>query len=197
MNKKTMLFGGSFDPPHLGHLVMAQLAAEALDCAVRFLPAAVPPHKEGTAAARHRLAMVEAAIAGNPRFQLDTSEIALPGPSYTCQTLAAMAERGEAKPHFLLGSDSLLAMDSWHNPRGVLSLCLPVVYRRGPVEEEALARLRREFGLGEVKWVDGPLLDISSTLIRSRVAREQTVHYLVPPAVEDYIAAAGLYQGGK
>lgn len=197
MNKQTLLFGGSFDPPHLGHLVMAQLAAEELDSVVRFLPAATPPHKEGTSAPQHRLAMVERAIEGNSRFRLDTSEMRREGASYTYHTLAAMAKLGEGKPYFLLGSDSLLAIDTWHNPKGVLSLCVPVVYRRGPVDGALLARLREQYGLGQLVWLDGPLLEISSSLIRERVARGLSIRYLVPLAVEQYIAATGLYQEGK
>ncbi len=197
MSERIMLFGGSFNPPHMGHLLMAETASETMQCPVRFVPAARPPHKDAVIDASHRVAMVELAIAGNSRFILDTTEVDRPGVSYTYETLSAIADEGQPKPYFLLGADSLADMDTWHNPRGVLELCVPVIYRRRPFPEDLVHRLQSKYGLGSVEWVEGPMLEVSSSMVRERMAKGLSIRYMVPGAVEEYIYRYKLYQEGN
>ncbi len=197
MSERIILFGGSFNPPHMGHLLMAEIASEVLQCPVHFVPSARPPHKDDVIDASHRVAMVKLAIAGNSRFILDTTEVDRPGISYTYETLAAIAQEGKPKPYFLLGADSLADMDTWHNPRGVLELCVPVIYQRRPFPEDLVSRLQSQYGLGQLEWVDGPMLEISASLVRERVAKGLSVRYMVPRDVEEYLYRYKLYQEGK
>ncbi|MFN3597788.1 MAG: nicotinate-nucleotide adenylyltransferase [Rubricoccaceae bacterium] len=189
------VFGGSFNPPHVAHLAVAEAAAEAARLErVLWVPAATPPHKQRTAAlapARHRLAMTRLAVAGNPRFAVSDLEVARAGISYTVDTLRALAAaHPEATLALLLGGDSLAAFLSWREPEAIAHLAELVVYARpGSAAEPppglpAHARLVR---------VGAPALDVSSTALRARLAAGKTVRYLVPDAVRAYIAEHGLY----
>jgi nicotinate-nucleotide adenylyltransferase len=193
---RVALFGGSFNPPHVGHLAVAEAAAEAagLD-RVLWVPAATSPFKQGDPAvvpAEHRLAMTRLAVEGNGRFGVYDGEIRRGGVSYTVDTLRALrAEHPEADLALLLGGDSLAGFAGWREPAAILELARLVVYRRpgyteAGVPPEVLARVR---------FVDAPLLDLSGTAIRARLAAGRTVRYLVPDAVIAYAEAHGLYRG--
>ena len=188
------LFGGSFNPPHVGHLAVAEACAEgaALD-RVLWTPAATPPHKQrhpALASAADRLALVQAAVAGNGRFEASDVEVERGGTSYTVDTLRALAERHPgADLALILGADSLAGFASWREPRAILALARLVVYGRpgadpGDVPGWVTDRVTR---------VEGPLIDLSSTEIRARIRAGRTVRYLVPDAVRAEIAARGLY----
>jgi nicotinate-nucleotide adenylyltransferase len=189
------VFGGSFNPPHVAHLAVAEAAAEAagLD-RILWVPAATPPHKRldpGLAPAADRLAMTRLAVEGNERFEVSDVEIARSGISYTVDTLAALAgEYPGARLHLLLGGDSLAAFATWRAPERILELARLVVYARPGVPREAPGPLA-----GHVTWVEAPALALSSSDLRARIAEGRSVRYLVPDAVREYIARHGLYRG--
>ncbi len=197
------ILGGTFDPPHLGHLALAQevFARLALD-RVWFVPVGTPPHKPGRpiGAAAHRRAMVALAIGDDPRFALCTVELDRPGPSYTADTLVALRrEWGEQTwMAFALGWDMLLYLPQWHEPARVVAAldCVAAVHRPGTsTRRDELAPLEaRVPGLREkLVVVPAPLLDISASQVRERVASGLPIRYLVPDAVCRYIAEHGLY----
>lgn len=188
------LFGGSFNPPHVGHLAVAEACAEALDLdRVVWMPAATPPHKQGDAtlaSGADRLALVEAAIAGNDRFAASAHEVDRGDVSYTVDTLRHLTQaHPEAAWYLIVGGDSLAGFASWREPREILRLA-----RLG-------AYARPEADLGDVpSWVterttrvEGPLLDLSSTQLRARLGAGRTVRYLVPEAVRREIHERRLY----
>jgi nicotinate-nucleotide adenylyltransferase len=202
------IFGGTFDPPHLGHLIIAQEVAVRLGLdRVLFIPAGVPPHKQGHAItpAHHRRAMVERAIAGDPRFALSLVELERAGPSYTVDTLAQLqAEYGATAQIILqliliLGGDMVYDIGGWHNTAGIVARVtrIAAVQRPGFTFDAAvLARLAAQVpGLdAAITPVDVPQIGISSSLIRERLARHLPITYLVPDAVVAYIQDHGLYQ---
>jgi nicotinate-nucleotide adenylyltransferase len=185
------VFGGTFDPPHLGHLVAASDACQALGLdTMLWVPAAVPPHKQATvrASAAHRLAMVRAAVAGDPRFRVDDLELRREGPSYTVDTLRALRAREPGvELYFVTGADNLREIPGWRAPDEILRLArLAVVTRLGeavpphPGIPAEVVRVTR--------------VDVSATEVRRRVAAGETIRYLVPEAVRAYIAREGLYR---
>lgn len=183
------LFGGTFDPPHIGHLVAAREALERLGLdRVAFVPAAQPPHKpgRGVTAAAHRLAMLQAALTDEPRFEIEEMELQRPGPSYTVDTLRTMrGVRPEDQLVLLLGADQYAELQTWREPEAVATLArLVVVARAGEAPAPGVERLEM------------PRLDVSSTLVRERVGRGLSVRWLVPPAVEQYIEIHRLYRTG-
>ncbi len=183
------LFGGSFDPVHLGHLVVAEAAADALGARVRLMPAREQPFKLGVATATpaHRSAMLELAVRGNPRLSVERIELELPTPSYTVRTLRALAEREPGNRFtLLLGADAARELPAWHEAAALPGLADVVVFGRpGRV-------LPRELPIHRV--IDVPAVEVSATEIRQRVAAGRSIRYLVPDAVREYIAAHGLYR---
>jgi nicotinate-nucleotide adenylyltransferase len=183
------LLGGTFDPIHLGHLRAAENAREALALErVAFVPAAQPPHRTAPlSCARDRFAMVALATAEHPGFFPSDVELEREGPSYTVDTLRAWRARQPADELVLVvGSDAFAEMDTWHETRTLFDLCtVAVVPRNG---EAPLA------GPGPAVSVAGPVLPVSSTEIRRRVAARQSVRYLVPESVADFIEKRGLYR---
>ena len=190
------LFGGSFNPPHVAHLAVADACAAAagLD-RVLWTPAPAPPHKPAGAhlvAPAHRLEMVRLAVEGNERFSLSDIEFHRPGPHFTVDTLRALrAECPGADLALVVGGDSLASFASWREPDAILRLARLVAYRRPGAGLAGVAA----HVLARTTLVDGPALDLSATEIRARIAAGQTVRYLVPDAVRAYIAAHGLYRG--
>lgn len=183
------LFGGSFDPVHLGHLIAAETAGEALGAAVRFLPAREQPFKRATHGATpdQRAAMLELAVAGNPRLRVERIELSLPAPSYTVRTLRALAEREPGNRFtLLLGADAAGDLAAWFEVEALPRLADVVVFARPGTPLPRHAAISRT--------VEVPALDISATMIRERVRRGRTIRYLVPDAVGAYIAAHGLYR---
>lgn len=200
------ILGGTFDPPHLGHLALAQevYTRLALD-RVWFVPAGQPPHKVGheVSPAADRRAMVELAIAGDARFGLSTVELDRAGPSYTAETLALLrAEWGAARMVLILGWDMLAYLPHWHEPEAVVARAdqIVAVHRPGvSAPEGELARLEALLpGLAEkLAVLPAPRLEIASSDLRARVAAGQPVRYLTPAAVADYIALRGLFREAR
>ncbi len=183
------LFGGSFDPVHLGHLVVAEAAGETLGARVRFVPTRAQPFKGAAHAAtpEQRAAMLDLAVAGNPRLSVERIELTLPPPSYTVRTLRALAEREPGNRFtLLLGADAAADLPAWHEVEALPGLADIVVFARPG------ASLPRHRLIGRV--IEVLALDLSATLIRERVRAGRSIRYLVPEAVRDYIAAHGLYR---
>jgi nicotinate-nucleotide adenylyltransferase len=190
------VIGGTFDPPHLAHLAIASDACARLGLErVVFVPAAAPPHKDGGGHSPPavRLAMTQLAVEHDMRFVASGLEIER-GLVYTRDTLAAVATRfPDRELFFVMGSDSLLQFDSWHDPDDILALGSLVVAPRPGDDAGAVREAVRRWDAGRVTLLDSPLLGISSSLIRERVAEGLPVKYLVPEDVELYIAEHGLY----
>lgn len=186
------VFGGSFDPIHLGHLVAAEKAREHLELdQVRFVPAARQPFKvEGHEAdARHRAEMVRLAIAGNPGFLLDLREIERGGVSYTVDTLRELkAEYPSDQLFLILGADAARDLAKWREAPVLPQLAVVAVVTRPGVSPPAVP------GISAI--VPAPGIDISATEIREAVRLGRSIRYLVPREVEEYIAAHGLYRAG-
>ena len=198
------ILGGTFDPPHLGHLVVAQevYARMGLD-RVWFVPAGQPPHKaqRTISPAADRLAMVERAIAADDRFAVSTIELERSGPSYTVDTLRELRALwgDDAWMVLILGWDMLEYLPKWHDAQGVIASTdqIAAVYRPGFVSDDSdIARLEERFpGLRtKLALVPGPQLAISGTEIRARVAQLLPVRYLTPDAVATYIEMQSLYR---
>lgn len=183
------LYGGTFDPPHLGHLIVASEACGALSLdRLVFVPAAEPPHKRGSvrAPAEVRLEMVRRAVAGDERFEVDDLELRREGASYTVDTLRAYGERFPGcELHFLVGVDQIRALHTWHEPEEVMRLArLAVISRHGDDASDSEIPAER---------VDVTRIDVSSTEIRRRVRAGESIRYLVPDAVRETIERDGLY----
>lgn len=195
---RVALFGGTFDPPHLGHLIIAEAAREALDLdRVEFLVAADPPHKRDIARSRFddRRAMVELAIRDSPRFSVNVSEGSRPGPSFTVDSLRLRrVETPDEDLWFLMGADSLVDLPTWRMPSTILALArLAVATRPGP--EVDMGDLEAHLpGLGmATDMIETPLVDISSRDLRARVRSGRSIAYRTMPSVSDYLIGHGLY----
>jgi len=189
------LYGGTFDPIHLGHLRAAETAREGagLDV-VAFLPSAVPPHRGAAlSAAADRLAMARLATASQPRFEAWDTELRRPGPSYTVETVQALLAARPSDVLFLVvGTDTWPEMTTWREPERLLSLVeVVVVDRPGYPAPPPTAPFPSTRG---VRRADGPSLPISATAVRERVHEGLSVRYLVPDPVAQYIAERGLYR---
>jgi nicotinate-nucleotide adenylyltransferase len=193
------ILGGTFDPIHIGHLVVAEEARTKLGLSeVLFVPAGQPWLKQvrDITPAAHRVEMVRRAIADNPYFKLSTLEVDHPGPSYTVDTLTLLQDQlsSESSLFFILGRDTLAELPLWKEPRKVIQLCrLVVPPRLGSRDlrhlEEAIPGL-----LDKVIQLDMPVIGISSSEIRHRIAQGLPIRYLVPSVVEKYIAEHRIYQ---
>jgi nicotinate-nucleotide adenylyltransferase len=199
--KRLGLLGGTFDPIHCGHLVIAEEARVRLDLAeVRFVPAGQPPHKrpDAVSPAADRLAMVRLAIAGNPAFTVSTLEIERAGPSYTVDTVrqVAQTEGPDVHLHFIVGGDALPDLLSWYAPDRLLDLCTLVVVRRPEVQPVDLRDLQERLPALEKKLIllDGPQFAVSGTEIRQRMNTQLPIRYQVPEAVWAYVREHGLYR---
>jgi nicotinate-nucleotide adenylyltransferase len=197
------VFGGTFDPIHVAHLAVAEAARDALGLErVLFIPNRQPPHKPDQAVtpAADRLAMVQAAIAGNPAFHTSTIEIDRDGPSYTADTLealrAARLAAGESGDLALIVSvEALAGLATWHEPARVLELAqLVVAPRDGSADVDPAAIARLVPGTEpRIVMLDGPRMRLSASEIRARAAAGRSLRYLVPDAVAAYIGDHGLY----
>jgi nicotinate-nucleotide adenylyltransferase len=200
LHERVGLFGGTFDPPHLGHLILASEAQSQLEL-TRLLWTVTPdpPHKQDQpiSALEHRLAMVKLAIAEDPTFELSRLELDRPGPHYTVDTVKLLAKQhpnAEIVP--IIGGDSLNDLPTWHQPKEFLYACHWVGVMRRPGEESNLQALEQELpGISsKVHYVDAPLLEIASREIRTRVATGKPFRYYLPEAVYEYIERHHLYQ---
>jgi nicotinate-nucleotide adenylyltransferase len=197
------VFGGTFDPIHFAHLAVAEEAAEVLGLErVLFVPAGRPPHKldrEITAAA-DRLAMVELAIAGNPRFAVEPVELERAGPSYTVDTLELFRSRrtagGAPELTLILSSEAYLALPGWREPGRILALArLAVAPRDGyPSADAASLEPPISGSEGRITFLDGPRMRLCASELRPRAASGRSVRYLVPDAVAAYIDDHALYR---
>jgi nicotinate-nucleotide adenylyltransferase len=192
------LLGGTFNPPHIAHLICAQEAFAQLELdRVLFIPVYEPPHKEVEAepGVEHRIALCKAAVGDDPRFEVSRIEADVPGRSYTVDTLRRLHESSpEDELTFIVGGDMAHALPTWHEPEAVLSLAtLGVAEREGVRRADITERLAGLAGADRIRFFDMPRLDISSSMIRRRVALGRPIRYLVPDAVASYIAAEGLY----
>lgn len=196
MSERLGLFGGTFDPPHLGHLALAEWARERLRLdRVVFVPAGDPPHKRGRVVtkAATRLAMTELAVAGRDGFALSRVEIDRDGPSYTVDTLRALrAAHPGSRWWLLIGEDSLAELATWKEPEAIVRLATPAVAVR---PGSRVRRTRSAFGR-PVVWLDNPPIDVSSSDVRARARRGASLRFLVPDAVERFVVARRLYRGG-
>jgi nicotinate-nucleotide adenylyltransferase len=200
------IFGGSFDPIHYGHLLLAESCREqcGLD-EVWFVPAAVPPHKrnrELTASVK-RVEMLQLALAGHEHFRVSTVEVGRGGVSFTVDTLSELRRQRPHDEFFLLmGADSLQDLATWRDPQRICELAIPVAVRRAGSPEPDFAVLAGLVDAGrrqamEQHQVQMPLVDFSSSDIRSRVAAGRSIRYHTPRAVEKYIETDGLYLGNE
>lgn len=200
------IFGGTFDPIHLGHLVLAERCRE--ECRldeVWFVPAALPPHKLTSviSSAKARTEMIEFAIAGNPHFKLSRIELERTGPSYTVTTLEDLTREDPDRELFLLvGADSIHDLPTWREPQRILEMATVVGVNRGRtfLQDDAHKQLVTQLGeksAARVRFVEMPAIDISATDIRERVTRGASIRYLVPRAVEMYLAEQRLYSGSS
>jgi nicotinate-nucleotide adenylyltransferase len=192
------ILGGTFDPPHLAHLAIAEEARDVLGLArVLFVPAGLPWQKADRAVTpgRLRLELVARAVAGNPAFVVDGREVDRPGPSYTVDTLRELAAEGLRDPWLILSSDALAGLPTWREPEAVLTLARLCVAPRGDAAGAAVAAFRAGFAVPSSRLVvlDGPRLALSSTEIRARVRAGRSIRYLVPDGVRELIAEYALY----
>jgi nicotinate-nucleotide adenylyltransferase len=192
------LYGGTFDPIHLGHLILAEQCREScgLD-RVWLIVAGSPPHKPGgRTPVGHRLEMVRIAIVGHPAFAASDIEAKRPGPHYSVETLEAVRrDYPDDELFFLIGADSLADLPAWREPERIARLATIVVVNRPGIEEADPARLP-DFGPGSLPlaWVSIPPVGIASSDLRRRLAEGRSIRYMVPRGVEAYIEAHGLYQ---
>jgi nicotinate-nucleotide adenylyltransferase len=201
---RTGILGGTFNPPHLGHLVAAQEAHRELGLdRVLFIPAAIPPHKpvEDEPGAEHRLELCRQAVGDDERFAVSDLELRRDGPSFTIDTLDILSSQSPSDDLFLiLGADIAAGLPRWHQPERVLELAtVAIARRRGTAKaavQDALAQLR---GGERARFFQMPRIGISSTMVRDRIRAGQPIRYFVPDGVMRYIQRHGLYgpPGGK
>lgn len=197
--KKTGILGGTLNPIHVGHLIIAQAAKEQLQLdKVLFMPTGCPPHKNTDIIAdkRHRSTMIKMAIESNPDFAFSDVELKRDGIIYTVDTLKILKEQNPKEQFFfIMGADSLLAIESWKKPEDIFRLCTVVVADRDEQEGKLLdmiSYLQNKYQ-GEIVFVKAPLVDISSSDIRDKVRMNCSIKYLVDDKVEKYIYENKLY----
>ena len=193
------ILGGAFNPPHIGHLVLAHEAADRLGLdRVVLVPTGDAPHKriEPEPGREVRLELARAAAAGDELLEVSEIEVRAPGPSYTVHTLQALHdERPADELTFLMGADVAAGLESWRDPRRVVELArLGIAARPGTVFDEAEATLQRLGALERVEFIPMPEIGVSSTRVRKRVGEGRTIRYLVPEAVRAMIQEQGLYR---
>jgi nicotinate-nucleotide adenylyltransferase len=196
------ILGGAFNPPHLGHLVSAQESMSQLELdRVVFMPVGEAPHREipGDPGAEARLEMVELAVADDQRFDTSRMELDREGPSYTADTLEQVAKESPDDELFLiLGGDQAAALGAWHEPEKVLERATVAVFERVHWGRNAIViKIGRLPGAERVRYLDMPLIQVSSSAIRRRVSEDLPIRYLVPDRVEDYIRENNLYASGR
>ena len=198
------IMGGTFNPIHNGHLIIAEQAREEyqLDL-VLFIPAGVPPHKRQDSILQSslRCEMVQCAIQSNPNFKLDTREVDSQEISYTYLTLGSLSEQyPDAKLYFIMGEDSIYAVSSWRRPQDIFTLATILVATRNDSSnisrmESQICKITKQYSCS-LELIHSPSVMISSSDIRSRVANNQSIRYLVPDSVAQYINDHDLYKNG-
>ncbi|MFB6279628.1 MAG: nicotinate (nicotinamide) nucleotide adenylyltransferase [Salinibacter sp.] len=189
------LFGGSFNPPHIAHLVVAEVVCDQFDLSeVWWIPNATPPHKpdDELVTVNHRLAMTRTAVESNARFRVCDVEVQRDGVSYTVETLRVLQEQHpDTDFALLLGSDSLDHLGEWHCPDEIAERVPLIVYKRpGAIKSVAAPRFANH-----VRYASAPIMEVSSTEVRARRRAGRSIRYLVPEGVRTYIEAHDLYRG--
>lgn len=184
--RRIGILGGTFDPPHIGHLIIAEEARVALKLEeVWFIPTSAPPHKEASTDAEARVEMTKLAIEDNPYFKVNTIEIERSGKSYTIDTIEILKEENpDAEFYFIIGADMVEYLPHWERIDELVNLIRFVGVKRSGFE------LISEY---DILKVDIPLIEISSTMLRSRLREKRSVKYIVPDAVYSYIKGERLY----
>jgi nicotinate-nucleotide adenylyltransferase len=198
---KIGLFGGTFDPPHVGHLVVADQALTELELdEIWFAPVGQPTHKDGrhVSEAVHRAAMTRLAIATHPCFRVCEDDINRAGPHYSLTLIQLLIEKHPQNSwFFIIGEDSLADLPKWHQPTALFALVQPIVAHRPGVRPGAAATAAIDAAVpglsARIRWVGAPLLDLSSTDLRTRLREDRSVRYLMPRAVADYAYDNKLY----
>jgi nicotinate-nucleotide adenylyltransferase len=194
------VFGGTFDPPHIGHLILASEAHWQLNLdRLLWVLTPVSPfkHVEKITSLDQRLAMLQMAIAGNPAFELSRVEIDSPGPYYTSDTFQILADcYPSAQIILIIGGDSLRDLSRWHRPADLVAACHEIGVMRRPGDSVDLSALERQVPgtQAKVRFVDAPLLEISSSAIRRRIREELPFRYYLSPSVYEYILKNKLYR---
>jgi nicotinate-nucleotide adenylyltransferase len=192
------VLGSAFNPPHLGHLALAQEALWQLDLdEVVLVPTGEAPHKRihDDPGRELRLAMTRLAAADDPRFVVSTLEVEREGPSYTYETLDLLArESGEPDLVFVMGADAAVGFEGWHEPRQVVGLARLAVARRAGISDADVAAVMRSVGAeGRVTMLEMPQFGVSSSAVRERAAAGRPLRYLVPEAVARFVEEKGIY----
>lgn len=195
------IIGGTFDPPHWAHLLIAEQAQEQFDLErVFFVPAAHPPHKknQNITDPEHRYAMTLLATASNKRFEVSRIELQRPGPSFSVDTIRAFKRiyTAETEIYFIAGADEILAIESWHDAESLPHLARFLAAPRTGFDLSDLSRTLDSRFVPFIDVLDMPAVDISATDIRARIAQGRSIKYLVPESVESYIHKHNLYSVG-
>lgn len=193
------ILGGTFNPPHLAHLVCAQEAYRELGLdQVMFIPAGIPPHKpvDAEPGPEHRLELCRLATAGDDRFVVNDLELRRGGPSYTVDTLKELSTQAPTnKLVLILGGDIAAGLPQWHEPERVLELAtVAIAKRRGTARSAVQKALDQLTGGDRATFFQMPRIGISSTMVRRRVRAGQPIRYFVPDGVVEYIETHGLYR---
>jgi nicotinate-nucleotide adenylyltransferase len=202
MKKRIGVFGGTYDPVHLGHLFVAEQCRERAQLdEIWFIPAARPPHKdqEQVTSFADRVRLLEIACQNHPAFRIDTRERDRPGPSYTVDTLKQLrGEHPDWEWFFVVGADGILDFPNWHQPQEILRLCTLCVVARPGYDVPDFALLARKLNISEAMiqkiLIPTPQIDFASREIRARVTHAQSIRYMVEENVRLEIESRGLYQ---
>ena len=191
--KKVCLFGGTFDPPHIGHLLVAQTVAEAEDFEkIIFILSNQPPLKNDFSKVDHRLSMLKMAVAGNPKFDISEIDIDRGGVSFTIDTIKEykkIENLNSKEIYYLLGSDSLISFHKWEQAKDILNECQVLVAIRPGFRPSSIP----SWVLKKIQFANIPRFEISSTTIRKRWAEDKTIRYMVTQPVWEYVNAHKLY----
>lgn len=199
---KIGIFGGTFNPIHFGHLIIAEAVRDSFGLdRVLFVPSGMPPHKSDNevTGAEHRYDMVNCAVRSNPYFEASRLEVDRAGYTYTVDTLNSLRRQygNTAELYFMIGADIINELITWKDCAEVFALCRFIAVKRPYCDagsaESNIARLKERYPIS-ISMVKAPLIDISSTEIRERVKAQKSIKYLVPECVEEYIYKNGLYQ---
>lgn len=197
--KKVAIFGGSFNPIHIGHLIVADQALQVFNLdQIRWIPSGDPPHKGTLVDKYHRLEMVKLGTQGHPQFLVDDCEVRSPAISYTYNTVERLLQEEEADFYFLMGEDSLMTFETWHRYRKLLCKIPYIVFRRpgGPSGFQEKLAYFRDLG-AQIHVLDEYLLDVSASSIRQQLAQGLRPNYLLRPEVLAYIEEENLYRDGR
>lgn len=203
MTQRIGIFGGTFDPPHLGHLILASEARAQLNLTrLLWVLTPVPPHKlsQPISSLEDRLAMLKLALKDEPSFELSTIEIERHGPHYTLDTLRTFAEKYPgADLILLLGGDSLRDLPAWHRPADLVAACRQIGVMRRPGDSIDLSALEKKIAgiTAKVRFIDAPLLEIASREIRRRASKGLPFRYYLPPSLYDYVIEHQLYRNNN